>query len=176
MILFDELMILRAIEEEDAPILQQMINDPEIENAVVGFSYPVSLTSQKKWIANLSQDNTVRYAIEVENRVVGVISVSSIDLKNRVGNINIKLISEARGKGYAMRASKMVIEYCFQELNLNCITANVIERNCDSKKLWEKLGFSIDGILRQRVYKNGKYHNLVSYSLLKEEYDERNRK
>lgn len=175
MILRDDKVLLRAIEEDDAAVLMDLINDPEVENAVYGWSYPVSLASQKKWIANLSNDSTVRYAIVFDEKTVGVAIISSIDMKNRTGNMNIKLVKAARGKGVATRVVKLMIQYCFDELNLHCLTANVIERNSESRKLWEKLGFRQDGILRDRVFKNGKYHNAIAYSLLKEEYYEGNR-
>lgn len=171
MILFDELLTLRAIEEEDALLLKSMINDPEIENSVVGYSFPVSLFQQKKWISSLSDDKNIRYIIDVNGEALGTLIISSLDFKNRTANLNIKLIKEARGKGYANRALKLAIEYSFNQLNLNCLTANVIEQNESSKTLWEKLGFSLDGVLRSRVFKNGKYHNLLAYSLLKDEYD-----
>lgn len=174
MILYDNIIKLRAINEEDAIDLMDMINDPEIENSVVGYSFPVSLAQQKNWILNLNNDTTIRYAIDADGKFVGVISISNLDLKNRTGNLNIKLTKDSRGKGYASRAVKLLITFCFEELNLNCLYANVIERNNDSRKLWEKLKFSLDGILRQRVYKNGEYHNIISYSFLKDEYNERN--
>lgn len=174
MILRDEVVLLRAIEENDAEILMDLINDPEVESSVCGWSYPVSLSAQKKWISNLHNDTTVRYAIDIEGKIVGVAIISSIDMKNRSANMNIKLLKSARGNGFAIRAIKLIVSYCFDELNMHCLTANVIERNVDSSRLWEKLGFRRDGLLRDRVYKNGNYHNVIAYSLLKEEFNERN--
>lgn len=174
MILKDEVLLLRAIEERDAEVLMELINDPEVENSVCGWSYPVSLSAQKKWIENLSNDTAVRYAIEINGSVKGVIIISAIDMKNRTANMNIKLLKNVRGNGFATRAVKLIISYCFNELNMHCLTANVIERNIKSRKLWEKLGFCQDGILRERIYKNGSYHNIIAFSLLRKEFDERN--
>lgn len=175
MILNDDLVLLRAIEEDDAPVLLKLINSPEVENAVCGWSYPVSLSSQKKWISDLANDTKVRYAIEVNQETVGVAIISAIDMKNRTANMNIKLVEAARGRGVASRTLELILRYCFEELNLHCLTANVIERNISSRKLWTKLGFKQDGILRDRIFKNGRYHNIISYSLLKDEYYDRNR-
>jgi len=174
MILFDDKVTLRAIDEGDADVLMSMINDPEIESAVVGYSYPVSLNQQKKWISELKNDSTIRYMVDYENEAVGVVSVSSLDFKNRCGNLNIKLLKKARGKGIAKRAVGLLVKYCFEELNLNCVYASVLDNNEASKKLWEKFNFHLDGVLRQRIYKNNRYHDLISYSLLKDEFDERN--
>ena len=171
MILYDDIITLRAIEEEDASVLQCMINDPEIESSVVGFSYPVSMAEQKEWISGLKDDKNIRYAIDNGSGMVGVAIISSIDFKNRVANLNIKLMKTARGMGYAKRAINLMLKYCFYELNLNCITANVLANNSSSNNLWQNLGFNIDGVLRQRVYKNGQYTDLLAYSLLRDEYD-----
>lgn len=174
MILFDECIKLRAIEEEDALVLQEMINSPEIEYSVVGHSFPVSLAEQRKWIQGLSDNQVVRYAVDNGKGIVGMASISAIDMRNRTANLNIKLREQEQGKGYASRAVKLMIRYCYQELGLICLTAQILERNEKSKKLFEKLGFRLDGVLRSRVYKNGERHNLMAYSLLKDEYENGN--
>lgn len=176
MILFDEVVKLRAIEESDAAVLMDLINDPEIEQNVLGYSFPVSLAQQKKWIADAANEKTIRYIIEAKGEAVGTAIVSSLDYKNGTGNLNIKLLKTARGKGYASHTVSLLLNYCFEELNINCVIANVLEYNDSSKHLWEKFGFSLDGVLRERVYKKGKYHNVLSYSLLQGEWHERNRK
>lgn len=48
MILKDDVVLLRAIDENDADVLMSLINDPEVESSVMGWSYPVSLLDQKK--------------------------------------------------------------------------------------------------------------------------------
>ena len=166
---------LRAICQQDAPVLLEMINDGEIENAVVGWSFPVSMTDQLKWIESVRGDQRtcVRYAIDMGEGIVGVAALSSLDLKNRTANLNIKLLRAARGQGIACRAMQMLIGYCFEELNLHCVTANVISENEASNGLFTRLGFHRDGLLRDRVFKADRYHDLVAYSMLREEYDAR---
>lgn len=61
MILKDDIVLLRAIEEDDARVLMDLINDPEVENSVFGWSYPVSLSSQKNGFQILQM--TRRYDI-----------------------------------------------------------------------------------------------------------------
>lgn len=167
-------IILRAIELEDADLLKNLINDPEIEKMVVGWSFPVSTEQQIKWINNLSDEkNNVRFIIDIEQvGAVGVVSLTGIDFKNRVATINIKLKrdSKIQNKGIGYKAVTILVDYAFNQLNLNCIVANILSYNIASQKLFEKCGFQLDGKLRHRVFKNGSYHDLLSYSLLKSEY------
>lgn len=175
MILSDNELTLRAIEERDAPVLLSMINDPELEHAVVGWSRPVSAAEQAAWIAALPGENTVRWAVDDGSGMLGTVSVSGIDWKNRTGALNVKLLARARGHGVATRAMALVIAYCFAELNLNCLSVSVLADNLPSRRLWSRLGFRAEGLLRQRVYKQGRFHDLQVMSLLREEYHAGNR-
>ena len=53
---------------------------------------------------------------------------------------------------------------------MNRIYLNILEENISSRKLFEKMGFIQEGVQREAVFKNGKYNNLIMYSLLKEDY------
>ncbi len=170
MILIDDNLILRAIERKDAPILYEMINDPEIEKMVVGWSLPVSEQRQIQWIDGI-KSNDMRYIIELDGSAIGMASITGLDFKNSVSKLNIKIKDkENKGKGVGTRTIKLLVKYCFEELNLNCLTANILVYNIPSQKLFEKCGFRKDGILRSRVYKMGKYHDIVAYSLIRSEY------
>lgn len=67
----------------------------------------------------------------------------------------------------------MLLNYCFLELDLEIMTATILETNTASRALFEKSGFRLDGVLRSRVFKGGKRVALTHYSLLRAEYDSR---
>ncbi|WP_338470962.1 GNAT family protein [Niallia sp. XMNu-256] len=169
-----EEIVLRAIEQEDTQLLKDLINDPEIEKMVVGWSFPVSSNQQINWINSLGNDRyNVRFIIDINNvGAVGVVSLTRIDYKNGTATINIKLKKEdnIRNKGIGFKAITMLIDYAFNQLNLNCLVANILNYNTASQKLFEKSGFLLEGTLRKRVFKNGAYQDLLSYSLLKSDY------
>ncbi len=62
-----------------------------------------------------------------------------------------------------------MVNYAFDELRLHCIYARVNDYNLPSRKMFEKCGFKKEGILRGRFYKQGKYVDVFSYSVLKED-------
>ncbi|NLC17557.1 MAG: GNAT family N-acetyltransferase [Clostridiales bacterium] len=165
-------LILRDIEINDYKILKEMINDPEIESCVLGWSFPVNDEKQKNWIINRLDNNTLRLMIESKSYgVVGTIGLKDIDFKNSVCSIYIKLASSApKRKGIGYNAMKLLINYVFEELNLNLITAQVLEYNLPSLNLFNKLGFIEEATLRDRIYKKGKYHNIKVLSLKRKEF------
>lgn len=173
MILKDNEIVLRAIEENDADLLYKMINDPEMERMVVGWSFPVSKSEQIQWIhTQKSNSSNMRYIVEMDKKAVGMASLTKLDFKNSVCELNIKLDSDAKGKGIGYRTINLLLNYCFNELNIHCATAEILDYNIPSQKLFTKCGFKKEGVLRNRVFKNGEYHDLFAYSILKSEFAE----
>lgn len=167
-----EKVLLRAVELEDADLLQQMINDEEVEQMMWGYSFPVSRHQQLKWIENLSNEKSVfRAIIDVDGKAIGTIILSDIDMRNGNAEVHIKLANAVeRGKGYGTDAVSALVSYAFNQLRLHCIYCRVKEDNIASQKLFEKCGFIKEGCLRSRVFRNGRYCDFYEYSILESEY------
>lgn len=171
-------IVLRAIEKEDNAVLKKLINDAETESGVGGWSFPVSELKQKQWFESISLDNSTsqfRFAVELNGSCVGMIGLHKIDYKNSTAEVDIKLLNSIRGQGIGTRAMEMLVKYAFNELNLHCLIANILENNLGSKRMHEKVGFRVEGLLRNRIYKGGKYLGQYSCSITREEFEERNK-
>lgn len=167
-------VVIRAIENSDAEILQAAINDPILEGFEVGFAFPVSYDQQLEWIQkNQRQENGIKLVIEYADEVVGYTNILNIDWKNRTAWNGIKLFSEKyRGKGLATDTVFAIMRYCFEELNLNRLEGAILTFNKPSYHLYvEKCGWSVEGTKRQNVYKKGKYHDQLMVAILKEDYE-----
>ena len=166
---------LRAIEYRDVQCLKRIINDPDIEEMVAGSSHPVSDDEQINWITNLrDNENDLKLMIDLESfGAIGIVSLTDIDMKNGTASVNIKMKNkeELRNKGYGSQALDLIIDYSFNQLNLNCLVAEILDYNIPSQKLFEKYGFKYEATLRDRGYKQGAFQNHYSYSLLKKEYE-----
>lgn len=171
--IYGEKVILRAINSADAQMLLKLINDPETEKMLGGSSFPVSLEGQIAWMQNQTSRRDVLRCIvakaDDEDHSLGTIILTDIDEKNGVAQIHIKMEKDnGRGHGYGTDALNTMVKYAFEEMRLNCIYAEVLDYNTPSQRLFEKCGFKKEGILRGRVFKGGKYNNIISYSCLKE--------
>ena len=82
-------VILRAIEENDLPLLQAMINDPAIERLTGGYCFPVSADRQRRWFDNYDQQKDLRCMIQIKNgATIGMIMLTDIDWKNRTAQLH----------------------------------------------------------------------------------------
>lgn len=168
-----KMVTLRAVDYQDMDFMRRMLNDPEIEGLVVGWSFPISSAQQEQWFSSAIQDNcNQRFVIETPNDgEVGIYVLSDIDWKNRVACTAIKLAnSRYRNKGIGTDAAMAVMRYAFDELNLNRLSATWFEENTPSQKLHLRCGYQVEGCVRDCVYKNGHYHNLMIGGILRTEY------
>ena len=167
-----EKVTLRAIELSDAPKLLEIINDEVIESLIGGWSFPVSSLNQEEWIRNQKPSQQILRCMiddKLNHKTLGTVILSDIDYKNGTGELHIKLLKDGRGKGYGVDTINTIVRYAFDELRLNCIYGRIISYNTISQAMVEKCGFFKEGILRKRIFKGGKYYDLIEMSILKED-------
>lgn len=97
---------------------------------------------------------------------IGNVKIDPINKKHLIGEYGILMGDRNNwGKGYAKEASKSVISYCFESLNLRKITLGVIKDNVSAVKLYESLGFEEEGIYRMHGIYAGKYCDAIRMAL-----------
>lgn len=79
-------------------------------------------------------------------------------------------------KGYGSEVAALVAKYGFEKLNLNKVWLGVNANNPRAVKSYENAGFVREGALRQEIYRNGKYYDAVRMSLLRSEWDAKQKK
>lgn len=165
---------LRPIEEGDLGLMVQWFNDPELAHLVVGWDFPISLAQQKEWFKDsLSNRRNQRWIIEdIESNPLGLTGLWDIDWHNRQALSGIKLGSvDARGKGYGTDVINTIMTYAFCQVGLNRLWADILEYNIPSYKVYvEHCGWKVEGVLRQAVFKDGTFHNLIRVAILRDEF------
>ena len=64
----------------------------------------------------------------------------------------------------------MLIEYAFNELNLNKLQGGAAVENIGSWSVAEKVGFKYEGIRKHEMYVNGEYRDVKTYCIRKEDW------
>lgn len=166
---------LREYRREDIRLRLAYLNDPEITaNLTPDIPYPMTLHEEEKWFESIvSVGDTYKFAIETlaDNRFIGGCNISGVDWKNSVATVGIFIGSrENRGKGYGSDTMKVLIDFIFRQMNINKIRLTVYSYNKAAIKCYENCGFQVEGILRQEIYKDGRYYDKIAMGLLKAEY------
>jgi RimJ/RimL family protein N-acetyltransferase len=166
---------LRALEPDDYKTSIKWRNDDEIWNMVGGPRYFVSEAYEKKWVEDaISNSSKISLAIclKESHEYIGNAYLTDIDWINRTA-ISGSLIGEKKywSKGLGTEARLLLNKFAFYERGINRIWAKVLEDNIASQKMLEKCGYKKEGLMRQAVYKNGTFKNLVIMSVLREDFD-----
>lgn len=170
---------LRALEPEDHLSLYEWRNDFNITDLLGGNRFYVSKQREKEWVeAAIKEDkNNLRLAICLtENHcLIGLVNLTNIDHVNKKAEFSIIIGDKnQQGKGYGLFATQLMLKHAYEELNLHKVWLSVLQTNKNAQHIYQKIGFITDGILRQDVFKNNKYQNLIIMSMLKDEYESRN--
>ena len=170
--IYGKKVMLRAIEFSDCKLICEMFNDPEIEDLVVGWAFPISQYQQEKWYEKNYLDSNFRFIVELEGEgAVGIATLSDIDWKNRMAHHGIKLSRKSpRGKGIGTDVVMAIMRYAFDELGLNRLNGSWFRENEVSRKMYMNCGWKEEGIRRNYIYKKGKYRDLIETGILAEEY------
>lgn len=166
---------LRPIEFEDLEFIRTMLNDPWFESMITGWAYPISKKDQEAWYAAFKNSSSqIRYIIETEaDGVVGFTGLKNIDWKNGTADGGGMRVAkrENMSKGIATDAYMTLLRYAFYELRLNRVNGSVFKYNTASIRATEKVGFKQEGIQREAIFKDGKYHDIILLGVLKSDYD-----
>lgn len=163
LMLICERIILREIEENDLKFIVEWRNDPDIRNYL--FSYlPLSMMKQRRWYEQYSVDSTKQiFIIELkkEKRPIGTIGLTDIDYKNQKAEMGILVERSVQKIGIGTDSLNLLLTYAYDEMNLRKITAKVFDDNSHAIRLYEKLGFIREGLLKKDIFKTGEYKNVV---------------
>lgn len=110
--------------------------------------------------------------VEKNNDIpIGIMSLINIDYKNRNAECIIDIgEKDYWGKGYGKEGMKLLLNYCFYEMNLHRISLKVFSFNDRAIHLYEKLGFNKEGAARESLFRDGKWHDIIHMGLLQNEY------
>ncbi len=106
-----------------------------------------------------------------DNKLIGEIGLGHINWIHGWANAYAQIGEiEYWNKNIATEATELLVEYAFNELNLNKIHGGVAVKNVGSWSVAEKIGFKLEGIQKDEFYIDGEYIDTKTYCLLKEDW------
>ncbi len=162
---------LRRWRIEDAPDVARYANNEKIaRNLRDVFPYPYSLCDAETYIADcIAAGDAGRLcrAIEAGGRAVGSIGVFvGSDVYSKSAELGYWLAEEYWGRGIMTQAVREICAEAFNRFEIVRIYAEPFARNAGSRRVLEKAGFTIEGVMRRGVYKRGEVLDYCMYALV----------
>jgi RimJ/RimL family protein N-acetyltransferase len=169
-----EKVILRAMTREDLPLLCQYNNDVEVELAGGGDPpMPQSLERlQAEFDSRVGSGgrDDAGFAIEADGKFIGQCALFNFNTLSHTAELGIGIGDKTYwGKGYGSDAVRLLLDYAFRLRNLRKVYLTVNGNNERAMRSYAKCGFTEEGRLRQHVWNDGGYVDLVYMGVLREE-------
>ncbi|KIG19360.1 Spermidine N1-acetyltransferase [Enhygromyxa salina] len=165
---------MRRPEPRDIPAILRFKNDPEVAAALGGFSTGYSQADGEDWLARRqSRSDELVHAIATiqDDTCLGHVGLYQIDHRIRSAEFAIMLGEKsAWGKGIGGAVTRWMVDFGFAQLNLNRVFLSVLASNQRAHRLYTRIGFVQEGVLREAQFKNGQYHDVVCMSVLRKEW------
>ncbi len=170
---------IRPIERNDLPAFVEWLSDPQVRENL-GIHNPLSMAREERWFEHVLEgpEDEHPYVIEFKEdgkwRMIGNLALFGINTLDRSAEIGIVIGDKASwNKGYGCEAMKLMVGRGFNDLGLHRIFLRVFETNPRGIRCYEKAGFVHEGRLREAVWKNGKFLDVLIMSVLQTEWKEK---
>lgn len=168
---------LRPIDREDLPRFVAWFADEEVRQFLARY-LPMSMASEEKWFEEVlaRPDDERPLAMDVHAgegswRHIGAAGYQSIDWRNHSAEVGIAIGEKNMwNQGLGTEAMETLLSHGFQTLNLHRIFLRVFAANARAMRAYEKAGFVMEGRMRQAEFREGKYQDVLLYSVLRDEW------
>ena len=169
--IYGENVYLRAVEERDLSQLLEWRNDPSLRSYFREFR-DIPAQSHHKWFLEKMEDkNDISLSIcRIDtNALIGHTGLHNIVWVNKSAEFGIYINPVLHGQHFGGDALKTLLEYGFDELNLNRIFGEVYTNNT-AKSKYLNMGFVEEGRLRETYWHAGKYYDSWIVSMIRSDY------
>ena len=161
------LVSIRKFEYGDIEKKVEWINNPLI-NEYLHYDIPITVDGTKKWFESKSA-NRYDCVIEYDGVPIGLIGLLQIDDVNQKAEYYISLGEiDYLGKGVASKATELILNYAFIDLQLNKVYLNVDADNSRACRFYDKSGFKKEGYFKKEIFARGHLIDRVRYAYYKE--------
>jgi len=168
--LIGDKIYLRAIKPGDEEMIARIENHPDPRSTLF-YAQPSTVQQIKEKVDTWITDPAVIVFIicrKEDDAPIGMTAFFRIDWVGRMTIFYIGIADKSNwSQGYGTDATKQMVEYAFSTLNLHRIQLHVAVENEPAVTIYKKVGFKVEGTLREAMYYNGKYSDFYVMGILR---------
>lgn len=171
-IMIGEKIILRPFQLEDIPSMEECLQDTEVIK-FTGSSSDFDKAAIYKWYSSRNeQEDRLDLAIVIkqDHTVVGEVVINEYDEVKHSMNFRILIGPKGRNQGSGTEATRLIIDYVFQNTDLNQLTLGVYDFNPRAKRVYEKIGFIVESIDENDLEYEGQMIDAINMVLTRERW------
>ena len=167
-------VMLRPWRPEDAPSIARHADDPQVAaNLRDVFPCPYQLSDAEEFIRlcrAAEPEQAIVRAIVVDGQAVGSVALTrGTDVCRRSAELGYWLGRAFWGRGIMTKAVEEMCRTGFEAWDIVRIYAEPFAHNAGSRRVLEKAGFALEGVMRSGIWKNGRLRDYCMYALLRPE-------
>lgn len=156
----------------DIPSLFRWADDADAARLNDTYRPPNWHREEAFWLNADNDASRMLFAIRTKPglETIGYVQIMAIQPIHRSAEIGIRIGEPShRRNGYGGEALALAIDYCWKQLNLSRLSLKVFDHNADAVALYRRLGFEREGLLRQALFIDGGWTDLVLMALLRDD-------
>ena len=164
-------LCLRQLTVADAPALYDLMANPDVARftARKAFKRVADAVDLLRGVGlDYATRRSIRWGVTLldSTAIVGTVGLHDWDRYHRHVAIGFDLHRDHWGLGYAKEMVSAVCAYAFDHMRVQRIEAHVMHGNRSSQRLLDAIGFEHEGTHRNRMYKDGRQHDVHIYALV----------
>lgn len=168
-------VFLRAPEREDIPRFVGWLNDYGTSRTL-GLRAPMSVAGEERWFEQMIERQGKESwffvaCLVADGRPIGTIGLMEVDLANGSAGLGLSIgAARDRGRGHGTDMLRALVDWAFAFLRLERVWLDVLETNPGARRVYERVGFVLEGTLRHAIFREGRYLDLHRMSILADEW------
>ncbi len=167
---------LRAVADDDLQRFVDWFNDPEVTQGLSRIS-PLGIEEERRWFEEASEKDVFERPLSIDALVDGgwvhIGSCSFFHHEPIAQQAELGIMIGAKrywDQGFGTESMRLLLKHGFDTLNFQKISLRLIEFNQRALKVYERVGFVLEGRLRRDAFRRGKYWDTLVMGILRSEW------
>jgi RimJ/RimL family protein N-acetyltransferase len=166
-----ERLVLREFVADDVAAVHEYASDPEVSRFMTWG--PNTFEATREFVATViarpADGDEFGFAITLRDsgRLIGSVGIGIWSNEHRRGELGYVLHRAYWSQGFATEATRRIVRYGFDEMDLHRIEATCHPDNRGSVRVLEKAGFQFEGRLRGHMQARGQWRDSLLYAAIR---------